>query len=217
MLFGCFVFLGNAQEPTRLAGLKRIFEEERAKAMKPLVEKYLTALEKHQTEATKAGELDDALAYRAEIKKMQKARVHFGMLEIPPAEDSAKKNNAADQEEPSKAHVSSISRKRVSTTTGEWEGGIVDASHKAMQISASVHGDSQGEIWLVRKGQTDVLIYKWTGKEKAFQPEAQAKGELLAIDVTEHIKTDENFALRFHYSGGSGELRFYGAQRAYRR
>ncbi len=59
--------MAHTKEPPKLQALQRIFDEERAKEVIPLMESYLKALKREKKTETQLGNLENALEYVKEI------------------------------------------------------------------------------------------------------------------------------------------------------
>ena len=67
LLFWALSSMAHTKEPPKLQALQRIFDEERAKEVIPLMESYLKALKREKKTETQLGNLENALEYVKEI------------------------------------------------------------------------------------------------------------------------------------------------------
>jgi formylglycine-generating enzyme required for sulfatase activity len=79
--------LAGADTPPKLKEMQAIFQEERSRVIKPLVMKYIAALERHQDQATRAADLDAALAFRQEVEQLRE-RFAFAIFHDGPSLES---------------------------------------------------------------------------------------------------------------------------------
>jgi hypothetical protein len=59
----------SSKEPERIAELREIFDREQVRAMTPLFENYMKALERERKAAMREDDLEGALAYSKEKKR----------------------------------------------------------------------------------------------------------------------------------------------------
>lgn len=190
--------LAGGEEPEKLKELRGIFETEKAKALEPLVSKYTKALKRYEIEATKAGDLDTALAFRAERE------AHMVVLAKPEAERKAPAPVAKNEKKPRAI----LSESNQTYSGGKWTGAkAIDSSRKnhELNIHAALEGKCQGDVFLILPDESEVLIYSWTGKEKPFLSSKSKPS--LALDVSDHVNPPGgDYGLRYQWKSGDGSL-----------